>query len=826
MDKGTFFFAMKCGSCHPGDQALKYDRNGYPYWNGTSFGYVQAIADGKYTGPIVRSGTAPNFTYANVPLDGDYGWIVPANRLNGPTGPYPNANVNLDKPAPWNSAGLVEADCLLCHGGARMDAYGNNFSWMDRSASLGAQKFGLAPNATMGWTDVVQCQRGDTSCDPFPQSSYALNMMPMNFPPTMKNIDVATGKYNPNVAYTNPDGSLKAGLVEVNDGLGNMVLAFADGTINKTPTDANCQGCHAFPDIKKSGKIWQPGAHLDAHVGRLGCVDCHPSQDGIGHNFAKGDTGPTGTVRDDLDFVGMKTCANCHLQGGSVTAPSPTTPRAGSVALANHTTIPAIHFTRIACQGCHIPYARWGYHPTLTFLGITGNPPMPMITDAVYDMATNGTQLMYPWAAFMGDDPLSAGTHLYQMGMTPAQYEAAGGTYKWYPAIVDYKGKLTTGKPAVTAYFGDWNGLSGDLAIVQPYATRLVRKALTGGYGAYANRPGYVGNPSLDPNPFSPAEIQSALVALKSATDVDTGSTFVTNPALVKAGWIYYLDAAGALQKFPSLEAESHSFFVGHEVAPLKSTDPMYSSGPLGTGGCADCHAPSSPFFYGQKLVDFRGESGVPAYAEQYQLMGYSDAQVAQLAGAALTVRQVDATGTVVSAETGKWYSTDGTQAWVDTAISCGAACQADFSPPAFQRRTTRTVNLTATPPAGFRVKSWTGCATATGNACAVAMDQTKIVYVQYEPDVLTLTAIPTGTGAGAIGSNPAGTPSCVAGTATCRTLAYPSGTASVVLTATPAQGSSFNRWMGCPSASGTTCTLAASDLASGPIVYAVFDAL
>ena len=38
MDKGSHFFAQKCGACHPGDGATKYDRDGQIYFDAVRSG--------------------------------------------------------------------------------------------------------------------------------------------------------------------------------------------------------------------------------------------------------------------------------------------------------------------------------------------------------------------------------------------------------------------------------------------------------------------------------------------------------------------------------------------------------------------------------------------------------------------------------------------------------------------------------------------------------------------------------------------------------------------------------------------------------------------
>jgi len=113
IDKSVFFFAQKCGKCHPGGGGVEYDRDGNLLYDDRTgkFGYEMSGRDPKY--------------------DGDY--------TSFSTG-------NPDFGAPWDESGVIEADCLLCHL--------KGYNWGARAAALNGRKFRWAPAIGAGWADV------------------------------------------------------------------------------------------------------------------------------------------------------------------------------------------------------------------------------------------------------------------------------------------------------------------------------------------------------------------------------------------------------------------------------------------------------------------------------------------------------------------------------------------------------------------------------------------------------------------------------------------------------------------------------------------------
>ncbi len=570
IDKTSYFFTKNCGVCHPGDGPTKYDRDGQPYWDGAQFGYQRL---GKTLADVLTPG---------VNIDGDYALVNASGAAIA---------------APWDRTGVSEADCLMCH----MSGY----SWKKRAAvqSAGetlvytgtttpAPAFAIAPTAGANLATLVcvgDPTGGEGTCNP------------------------ATGKPHP--VATSVALALGSGVVPA-------------ASIVAAPPDPNCRGCHTVPDRKKSGRSFGDPA-TDVHVVSasfegLSCTDCHQAgsyalseligQRGM-HEIAKGDI-TIGSVRNDLDGTATS-CADCHLLGVRVTRPGGTqTPLAPDPAPL-HAAIPPFHFERIGCNACHVRYLQ----------DSESTPTVKEVPEVFIDAATTGTQVSTYSDQILKTDPLDPSRHLPEL-TTAAQQT------RWYPGIRPHAGKLTSVKPLLTAWFGDWLDGFGDTARVRPVALRLVRKMLAGvtlhdGDGMVNTR----------------AEIKAYLERLSNpaiATD-GVNAIFSGRPVLVRAGKVWFLDALGQVGFFESAVAESHDFGVNHNVVRLRDpANTVVQPGPWGSAGCAECHSPASAFFFGKVLADPKDENGNPVYRSRWQEMGYDAAYVAAITA---SVPQSGATG-------------------------------------------------------------------------------------------------------------------------------------------------------------------------------------
>ncbi len=153
-----------------------------------------------------------------------------------------------------------------------------------------------------------------------------------------------------------------------------------------------------------------------------------------------------------------------------------------------------------------------------------------------------------------------------------------------------------------------------------------------------------------------------------------------------------------------------------------------------------------------------------------------------------------------------------GTVSSVPSGISCGSSCDADFE-------SGTTVTVTAMPSDGSTFTNWTGGGCSGGApSCTVVMNVNQSVTAIFTAVVAvpmsTLTVEKTGSGSGTVASAPSGI-NCGS---TC-SATFPTSN-SVTLVPTAAAGSTFVRWTGACSGTGS-CTLTMSN---DQVVSAQFD--
>jgi uncharacterized repeat protein (TIGR02543 family) len=121
--------------------------------------------------------------------------------------------------------------------------------------------------------------------------------------------------------------------------------------------------------------------------------------------------------------------------------------------------------------------------------------------------------------------------------------------------------------------------------------------------------------------------------------------------------------------------------------------------------------------------------------------------------------------------------------------IDCGSRCSAVLDDGA-------ALKLTAAPATGWVFSGWTGCPSASGPTCEVAMTANRSVTARFVRRKLMVEA----TGDGRVQSSPAG----IDCGASC-SLETDDG-AVVILSAAPSPGSSFRGWTNCPASLGSQC--------------------
>jgi hypothetical protein len=768
MDKTSYFFTFQCGVCHPGGAAAQYDRVGNKYFDRSTglFGYGSGVA------------ALP----AEAKLDGDYGFIAPKPMPDG-TAPGTPMLAN-----GWKKNGVLEPDCFLCHL--------SGYQWKNRSATI-AGGSGITTNSkgqavvAFEWAPAVGAGWGVATIAASPP-----------FPPTASDV------------WIDYELGITSGtLVDVG---GKLVIPAAK--IGKTP-ETNCRGCHSTPDTRKSGRtlLDETDVHKKADIN---CTTCHPAYsktDSAGnlvldakgnryseHAFGKGNI-TIGSVDNFNDGADLRSCAGCHLgtdlppigpgQPLAVAPPDPTKAHGAKG-------IPTFHFDALACQACHIRYLE-------DDAGSTGL----QVPDLIIEMTSNGTQNTSGWQVyFTGGDAASPKAY-DPLNPNAADPNLAGQPYRWYPGLRFWNTKVTTMKPLVTAWFGEWLGGAGNSAQIRPITLRLVRKALTGAYPAGSARLASLpltsgGAPGTVPILYKRDEIKASLLALRDASDTANNvagadTDIVVNPVMVRAEKVYYLDASGEMQVFESTVGESHDFAVNHNVVP-KRADPYVKPGPYGAGGCADCHSPTSAFFNGLQLADpaqydygdpATPNAGKPVYKPHWEHIGYSESRAGELTG-------VEAKLYVNPRGSGRVTSPIG----IDCVDGKMGGCTADGA-------VGSAVVLTAAPGLGM-VPSWTGCTVnpSNRNECTVTMPAAKTTWFELVAASVSVSFNypPAGpkspspgfiaTVSGTAGNVSSGAPAnlnCTTGNYGTCSAQVASGTV-VSVTATPGAGSRFVRWEVC----------------------------
>ncbi len=554
IDKTSFAWTGLCGICHPGGGAGEFDRDGMPYWDeiNQEFGYEKL---GK--------------TMNQVMLDGDYALINTANGSH--------------RMAPWDVTGHSEPDCLLCHRSERTISNGKNMNWIWRAASLRGQDglvddqnasvkaFASAPTAAQGWFSTLE-----------------LASLPPGNPPLATRLQI---DYDVGIN----DGSLVMGTG------GNIM--FSGAGMTEQPSDFACWGCHVTPELKKRGQVWfseQHDVHFAAFNNRTdgdpandisdndsrACTTCHTGD--MNHNFAKGNAF-LGSVQNVTDFVGFRTCADCHDPASPTHDPNATPPTSPI-----HTT--GTHLQVMSCDMCHIPSV--------------GNP-----TQLVVDNSATGISIGYDSPAFLSADPLD-----------PNDPD----TSRWWPGLKwkqgsDGQTRLYPMKPLLSVWWGDWdqNGTPNDLSddVVTPIILWRVRQATGGSPLGIVTDDNGDGKPEVNTR----AEILAYINALEGNDSY--GRQIAARPVLIKGDRIWFKDAGHASGvndldfHGTGLEAESsHPFSLSHNVLPPSMA--------LGAGGdCSSCHrafnggAPTETFDR-LILIDPFDENGQPVYKPMNDIIG------------------------------------------------------------------------------------------------------------------------------------------------------------------------------------------------------------
>ncbi len=562
MDRTTSDWIRSCGGCHPGGGQGAFDLDGQPFYDRTlgRFGYE---ALGK--------------TREEAYLDGDY-WEI-------------DSSTGTATPSPWDIVGLLDPDCLLCH---RMRTNEISPDWYDsqsdlfsfdpirtrRDAVLSAYKelkdlkgqsvpaFAAAATAGQGWFSKLDVE-GDG-------------------PPTLQ-IDYTVGL---------DDGSL------VLDEDGNVNLA--PQAHNKQPTDQVCWGCHLQGSLAY-GMSWFDTRDVHyRHLNHLddedpendippekstACSFCHPG--GLRHDFAKGNS-PQMQHRNDLDYVGFRSCRDCHMKGNPLRDDfAPEVP--GEVLVHNTGRMLEV----LSCQACHIPYT---IHWTFYFIDGTAGP------------SPVGTSLQY-----LSADPLN-----------PTKSDKS----RWYPPFLfktdsDGERRVFPWTPSLSFYWADWDwkGTPDDLSddVIAPIIPWRVPQAIGAAHLPLVTDDNEDGVVEVN----RPDEILATIEALKGQDRY--GRQVAARPVLVKGTRVWYEDPEEP-QGVGFFERQGvelpipwviFSWGIDHNVLPKEEAWGYDADNPR--EGCRDCHRPDkrdSPVMDRLVLVDPYGPDGKPVYTSVRKMTG------------------------------------------------------------------------------------------------------------------------------------------------------------------------------------------------------------
>ena len=549
MDVTAFRWVGECSGCHPGGGPGEFDRDGVRL-------YEQATGQLGYE--------ALGQTAAEVLLDGDYAYMDGSGNLS---------------PAPWDITGVSEPDCLHCHTPDPTWLNGPNADRYTRRAAAAAAKDNLldqngapvpayasAGVAGQGWFSSMPIVGGRA---------------------TELQIDYGVG--------------VDAGtLLQSTDG----IVAIPEASIDYPPRDMACWQCHGpIGWVSLRGGVWfEP---RDFHYAKLNnlldgdegsdispgrstaCAYCHPGN--VDHNIAKGNS-LVQHSRDELDWVGLRTCRSCHLEDSPTRHPD--APPVPGTAVAH---LLGRMMEVLSCQACHIPTS-WATADELR---------------AFRDTTLTGNSITYTASEFYSADPVN-----------PKDPDKSA----WYPGLypkVDEDGavRLFPAVPNAQTYWGDWDqrGTPNDRTddLIQPIIAWRLQDILHG-----QPLPGVTddnGDGKLEVN--RPEEILAYIQALRGNDHY--GRQVAANPVLVK-GWRVWYEDAEAAGGVNSLDPDLYGIKTDWQTAVwgmnhnVRRADEAWGFDPVSIQlGCRDCHRPDtldSPVMDRVVLVDPFGPEGQPVY--------------------------------------------------------------------------------------------------------------------------------------------------------------------------------------------------------------------
>jgi thiosulfate reductase cytochrome b subunit len=304
------------------------------------------------------------------------------------------------------------------------------------------------------------------------------------------------------------------------------------------------------------------------------------------HQFGKGDD-PSGWVRNDLDNT-VRSCESCHTDG-TLGAP-----------IARHSWLPPLHLDRIACATCHIPrrYTKAALvQASDVFNAAPRITPPPKRIWAFYD------QDMKFW------------NHYGELDLFTVKDQPVN---EFRPTLIRYKGKIFPANRVHSSWVGfEEDGKPGlnQLFMKDFYSMWLQHKNDPSKYPQLARIRDDNGDGMIEVN--RPEEID-ALLAATRAYLAATGFP-LEGRRLVYVSDDRKYSSAAMFEVLPHEPYEATPYAsvykYSHNVLPAKAA--------LGAGGCKDCHAADSAFFFAPVVRYPFGPDGKPVYAAQHDIIGY-----------------------------------------------------------------------------------------------------------------------------------------------------------------------------------------------------------
>jgi len=558
IDLTTYRWVAECTSCHPGGGPGEFDRDGLKYFD---------VATGQFGYESLGKSAD------DVRLDGDYAYMDASGNLSA---------------ARWDVTGVSEPDCLHCHVPDPAWDLSRDVGRYTRRAAAAAARETLVDNA--GSPVPAFASAGVAG------QGWFSDMPIVGGRATKLQIDYGVGVDR---------GTLLHGAGDA--------LAISPAWINYPPKDNACWLCHGpIGWVSLRGGVWFDDR--DFHYAKLNhlldadpsndvppqrsttCTYCHPGD--IDHNFAKGNSLAQHS-RDELDWVGLRTCRTCHLEDSPTRHPD-APPVPGTL---------FIHQAmwdapdKLSCQACHIPKSWAG----------------PLDMRAFRDGSVTGSSITYSASQFYSADPVNPADpdkSAWYPGLYPKVDE--DGVVRLFPAI----------PPSLSIYWGDWDqrGTPTDRSddLVVPIAAWRFSQLTQGQPLPGVTDDNQDGN--LEVN--RPEEILTYIQALKGVDSY--GQPFATRPVLVKGRRVYY-EAPGepggvswfdAEEEGIKTEGETSNWGINHNV---RRADEAWGHSVGDEPGCNDCHRPNtldSPVFDHKILIDPYGFDGQPVYAKVRQLTG------------------------------------------------------------------------------------------------------------------------------------------------------------------------------------------------------------